>query len=270
MTEVRFEQKGLVGHIVLHSSNYSNKASSNANKEASSSANPQEGNYITADVVNELKAIRDLCGFGSSVRVILLTAQGPDFCLGASSKEDIPGNSVAEEGAAFILASFNQPVIVAMKGQVLDQGLELALAADILLGAEGANFGLTQGINGIAISDGGTQRLARLTGRAKAMEMILLGLTVNSTEALDIGLLNRVFPQDDIEQEAIKMADKMAEAAPQSMRLAKEAVLKGLDLSLSQGLRLETDLYCLIQTTDDRKEGIESFKEKRTPEFTGK
>ena len=118
-------------------------------------------------------------------------------------------------------------------------------------------------------ADGGTQRLPRLIGRGKAIELILTAGVISAQEAFDIGLVSRIIPQKELASEAEALAKKMSTQAPISLRYVKEAVNKGLDMTLEQGLRLEGDLYFLIHTTDDRTEGIKSFIEKRTPEFKG-
>ena len=118
--------------------------------------------------------------------------------------------------------------------------------------------------------DGGTQRLPRLVGRTKAMEMILTGLKIDSEEAKAIGLVNQVVPAEELMPSALKMAEDLAAKGPIALRYAKEAVLKGMDMTLEQGLRLEADLYFLLHTTQDRQEGITAFREKRPPEFEGK
>ncbi len=118
--------------------------------------------------------------------------------------------------------------------------------------------------------DGGTQRLPRLVGRTKALEMILTGLKVDSREANRIGLINRVFPQNELMPSALMLAEELSAKGPIALRYAKEAVMKGMDMTLEQGLRLEADLYFLLHTTQDRQEGIKAFREKRTPGFEGK
>ncbi len=118
--------------------------------------------------------------------------------------------------------------------------------------------------------DGGTQRLARLVGRAKALELILLGETIDAPEAHRIGLVHKVVPHDELMTVVMDLTQKMAAKSPVSLAYVKEAIHKGMDLTLEQGLRLEADLYYLIHTTGDRTEGIKAFREKRRPQFKGK
>ena len=118
--------------------------------------------------------------------------------------------------------------------------------------------------------DGGTQRLSRIVGKAKALEMILTGEMIEAREALRIGLVNRVVPEAEVVKTVMAMAGEMVSRAPVAMRFAKEAVLNGMDMTLEQGLRMEADLYFLLHTTRDRTEGITAFREKKMPRFEGK
>jgi len=147
--------------------------------------------------------------------------------------------------------------------------LELALACDMRIASEGSCFGLTHIRTGLVPWDGGTQRLSRLVGRAKAIEMILTGEVIDSHEALRIGLVNRVVSSDQLMTTAMEVAQEIASKGAIALRYTKEAVYKGMDLTLEQGLRLEADLYLLLHTTRDRTEGIQAFRNKRTPQFKG-
>ncbi len=167
------------------------------------------------------------------------------------------------------IARIKQPVIAAIRGDALGPGLELALACDIRIGTESSRFGLTQIHEGLIPSCGGTQRLPRLIGPGKALEMILTGAPIDAEEACRIGLLNRVVAGEHLMSEAIKMAEHMALQSPLSLSYVKEALHGGMDLTLDQGLQMELDLYLILFSTRDRAEGITAFKEKRKPEFKG-
>ena len=162
-----------------------------------------------------------------------------------------------------------QPIIAAINGFALGGGLELALACDIRIAGEDSQLGLTEVNLAIIPGGGGTQRLPRLVGRGKALEMILTGARVDAREALRIGLVERVVPTAEVHTSAQALAKMLAERAPVAMRYAKEAVVKGLGMSLEDGLRLENDLSTLLRTTEDRLEGAKAFLEKRKPRFTG-
>ena len=197
--------------------------------------------------------------------MVVLTGAGEGFSIGSDPHQDRE-----TMGAAQAIASIDHPVIAAINGDALGKGLELALSSDVRLASENATFGFPESSLGLIPMDGGTQRLPRIVGRGKAMEMILIAETIDAQEAYRIGLVNRVVPREELLHEAEEMATRMASRGPIALRYAKEAVLKGLDLTLEQGLRLEGDLYFLLQTTEDIAEGIRSFLERRTPQFKGK
>jgi enoyl-CoA hydratase len=163
-----------------------------------------------------------------------------------------------------------QPIIAAIRGYALGGGLELALACDLRIAGEDAQLGLTEINLAIIPGGGGTQRLARLVGRGKALEMILTGARLSAAEALRVGLVERVVPPGDVLSSAQALARSLADKAPVALRYAKEAVVKGLELPLAEGLRLEGDLSTLLRTTEDRLEGARAFLEKRRPRWQGR
>ena len=163
-----------------------------------------------------------------------------------------------------------QPIIAAIRGVALGGGLELALACDIRIAGDDALLGLTEVNLAIIPGGGGTQRLPRLVGRGKALEMILTGARIDAHEALRIGLVERVVPASEVMKAADSLARELAGRAPVAMRYAKEAVVKGLGMSLDDGLRLEGDLSALLRTTEDRLEGARAFLEKRKPDWKGR
>lgn len=167
------------------------------------------------------------------------------------------------------VAKLKQPVIAAIRGDALGFGLELAMACDIRIGIEGARFGLDQVRRGMIPSNGGTQRLPRLVGYGKAMQMVLTGEVMDAREALRFGLINRLVSADALMDSVMEMAQDMATRSPLSLSYSKEALHNGRDLTLDQGLRMELDLYLLLFSTSDRVEGITAFREKRKPEFKG-
>ncbi|MBM4433451.1 MAG: hypothetical protein FJ025_05565, partial [Chloroflexi bacterium] len=176
----------------------------------------------------------------------------------------------ASYGVAEAIASIPQPVIAAINGDALGEGLELALACDIRLASKEVKLGFHQLAQGFIPTDGGTQRLPRIVGKGKALELILTAETISAEEAFEIGLVNKVVSKENLASEMEALAQTLAGKAPIALRYVKEAVNKGLDLTLEQGLRLEADLYFLLHTTSDRSEGITAFLQKRRPDFKNK
>jgi enoyl-CoA hydratase/carnithine racemase len=221
---------------------------------------PDADNVINRQLAQEMEEVCAGINQDDDIYVVVITGAGDRaFC----------GGSEAGMNAAAAVAGIDRPVIAAINGDAIGEGLELALSCDIRLASDKARFGLPQLAAGIIPMNGGTQRLPRLIGRGKAMELILTAGIISAGEALEIGLVTKVVPQQQLAAEAEALAKKMATQAPISLRYVKEAVNKGMDLTLEQGLRLEGDLYFLLHTTADRTEGITAFKEKRTPQFKG-
>ena len=206
--------------------------------------------------------------------ILVVSGAGSQFCVGRAALGDSciedPRQRLAMHRCASTLAGIPIPVIASINGNAMDQGLELALACDLRVAAENARMGITDLAHGVAPWDGGTQRLPRLVGRSLAMEMLLMGRVLDAREALNAGLVHQVVPMEDLESATAKMADSLAGKGPIALRYAKEAVLKGMDVPIEQGMRLEADLSILLQGTADRAEGIASFLEKRSPRFVGR
>lgn len=221
---------------------------------------------------NRLSAeLEDLCtevNWDEETRVILLMYRGKD--VDSKAGEDAEGQDL-EEGGSLVasMAQLKQPVIAAVEGDAMGIGLELALTCDIRIGTEDARFGLPQVCHGAIPGAGGTQRLPRLIGPGKAMEMILTGAPVEAGEARRIGLFHRVVPAAELMETATALAIEMAARSPLAMSYVKEALHGGLNLTIDQGMRMELDLYLLLFSTRDRMEGITAFREKRKPEFEG-
>lgn len=250
---VVFEEKDGVGFVTLN--------------------RPEAGNRVNADVAAELRRIAAEVGYGSTVKVVVLSGRG-FFSLGtdpeATRDLDDPRKLMETLGAASAMADIGQPTIAAISGDALGQGLELALACDFRIASNTARLALNQVEQGELPWDGGTQRLPRLIGRARALDMILTGRMLSAEEAVQAGLIHRAVPPEALDETVRGLAADLAAKAPVAVRYAKEAVLSGLDLTLAQGLRLEADLYFLIHTTRDRTEGITAFREKRKPRFEGR
>lgn len=221
-------------------------------------------------LVHELSDTASAAAAERDVRVVVLAdveklsswtaGQG----AGGQLAEDIPPLSLTEP-----VAGIEKPVIAGINGDAIGCGLELLLSCDLRIGAEGSRFGLNQLEKGVIPQQGGTQRLARLIGKGRALEMVLTGSVLDASEAFRIGLINRVVPGPDLHKSVMDTARDMASKSPISLNYAKETINAGMDMTLAQGLRLEADLYMLMHTSRDRKEGIRAFQEKRTPEFRG-
>jgi len=228
-----------------------------------------------ARLSDELTELLTEITWDEEVRVIVITGSGEkSFCLGAGLNGTFSGTG-EKEGRRFLsvaepIAQIDRPVIAAIQGDAIGQGLEMVLACDIRIAGETSRFGLTQIKEGLIPWDGGTQRLVRLVERGRALEMVLTGELIDAKEAYRIGLVNQVVPPKELIASVMKMAQEMASKGPIALRYTKEAVYKGMDLTLKQGLQLEADLYLLIHTTKDRTEGIKAFQEKRVPKFEGK
>lgn len=220
--------------------------------------------------------LTDLCNeitVDEGLRVVILSGsleQGT-FSLDLPEKGSTQHSRTADQikrcSISKPVASLDKPVIAAIHQDAVGLDLEMAMACDLRIAAKTARFGLPYIKSGLIPWDGGTQRLTRLVGTGKALEMILTGVLIDADEAERIGLINRVVSSEELMETAEKIADDMATSGPTALRYAKEAIGKGMDLTLEQGLRLEADLYFLLHTTEDRTEGIRAFQEKRPPHF---
>jgi enoyl-CoA hydratase/carnithine racemase len=196
------------------------------------------------------------------VRLLALRGSGAEFCVGF--EPDVDPRLVET------LAAVSKPTIGVINGAALDEGLELALALDIRVASPTGRFALTQVERGLIPSFGGTQRLPRIIGQTAALKMILSGEEIGAREASRLGLVTRLAPRSGALDGVVReIVDGLLTRGPIALKLAKEAVLKGADMTLSQGIHLEEDLYALLQTTADRAEGVSAFLAKRKPLFKG-
>ncbi len=235
---------------------------------------PQHGNAIDSGV---LRGLADACAAiaaDDAVRVAVLTAAGDIFSRGwdwsALAGETPTGIVQALSDPFRCLAELPKPVVCAINGDAIGGGLALALACDVRIAAEGARFGLPETALGLLPMGGALQRLARVAGRGTALEMALTGEEIDAPAALRCGLVSSVVPRDRLLAEAEAIAARIAERGPLALQYAKEAVSRGIDMPLEQALRYETDLTIILQTTEDRAEGVRAFLEKRQPEFKGR
>lgn len=227
---------------------------------------PEADNTIDRQLFQKMEDICRGVNQDDDIYVVVITGAGDKAFCGGIERGQL---GRAEMNLAAVVAAIDRPVIAAINGNALGEGLELALSCDIRLASNQARFGLAQVSVGIIPLNGGTQRLPRLVGKGKALELILTAETIEAGEALEMGLVSKVVPREKLADEVETLARKIASQAPVSLRYAKEAVNKGMDVTLEQGLRLEADLYLLLHTTADRTEGIKAFLEKRRPEFKG-
>ena len=227
----------------------------------------EANNLINRQLAQELADVCQQVNQDDDVYTVVITGAGDKaFCCGSELGPEEIGSQYSPATA---IAGMDRPVIAAINGDALGQGLELALSCDIRIASDKARFGFPEIARGLIPVDGGTQRLPRIVGRGKAMELILTAETIDAEEALAIGLVNKVVNSEALASEAESLAKTIAGNAPIALRYAREAVNKGLDLTLEQGLRLEADLYLLLHTTADRTEGITAFLAKRPPRFKG-
>ena len=239
---------------------------------------PDKLNALNAQTINDLDLVFDELKENEEVYVIVLTGSGEKaFVAGADIKElnnldMISAKEFAEKGQLVFnkIEKFDKPVIAAVNGFALGGGCELALACHIRLASDNAKFGQPEVNLGIIPGYGGTQRLARLINTGRAMEYILSADMISADEAYRIGLINKVYSQNELLDKAIEMAKKIAEKGQQAIRLAAKAVLAVDQMSLKEGQNLEASLFALCCGTEDFKEGTSAFLEKRKPVFKNK
>lgn len=235
-------------------------------------------NGFGAALADELSSVCQTINEDDSIHAVILAGERGAFCLDldatiAQAADAGPGPAETRPMPASIacqaVASLDCPVIAAIDGDAVGAGLELAMCCDIRIASATARFSLPQVQDGLLPSGGATQRLPRLVGKGKAIELLLLGITIDAQEAHRLGLVNEVTAPARLNARAREMARAVVSRGPIAVRYAKEAVNKGMDLTLGQGLRLEADLNIILQTTLDRAEGVSAFMEKRKSNFEG-
>ncbi len=233
-------------------------------------------NYLAIDEALEAAGDADADG---RVRVIILTGAGDKaFVAGADIEELRERNTLTELGRrsaqrrvlANLLETMSKPTIAAINGFAVGTGLELAMACTIRIASENAKFGQPEINLGIMPGNGGTQRLPRLVGEGRAMEMILTGELIDAQEAYRIGLVNRVVPQAELMHYVKDLATKLASKPPLAIKLAKDALHTGLNLSLNDGIEYENKLFAILCGSQDKQEGVNAFLDKRHPDFQGR
>jgi len=239
---------------------------------------PEKMNAISQELTAELSQLLDEIENDDELRVLVITGAGDKaFVAGADINELVDrdarlGRRVSRERQEIFsrIENLHVPVIAAVNGYALGGGLELALACSIRICSEKAQFGAPEVKLGIIPGDGGTQRLPRLVGHGRAMEMIITGDLIDAQEAYRIGLVNKVFPPEKLMEAAMELAQKIASRPPLAVRYAKEAVNRSQEGDTASGFALESYLHALSCTTEDKKEGVSAFLEKRKGKFKGK
>jgi enoyl-CoA hydratase len=236
---------------------------------------PTVMNAINMKLMEELVVALEELDQDDRIRAISLTGNERAFAAGADIKE------MADASAAQMLLrdqfarwdrirKIKKPIIAAVSGFALGGGCELAMACDLIIASETARFGQPEINIGVMPGAGGTQRLTRTVGKVKAMEMVLTGSMITAEEALRWGLVNKVVPVESYIDEARSLAAEIASKPPVAVRLAKEAVLKAFDTTIEGGLEFERKNFYLLFATEDQKEGMKAFVEKRPPEWKGR
>ncbi len=237
---------------------------------------PEALNALNAKLLSELSDVLLALDADDDIGAVVITGSEKAFAAGADIKEmstlsfaDIlKEDRFADINGAF--ARLRKPVIAAVAGYALGGGCEIAMACDFIIAAENAKFGQPEIKLGVIPGIGGSQRLTRLVGKAKAMDMMLTGRNMDAVEAERAGLISRIVPTDDLLDNAMKVAASIAELSSPSVYLAKEATNRALETTLAEGLLFERRAFHSLFATDDQKEGMSAFIEKRQPQFKNK
>jgi len=239
---------------------------------------PEVLNALNLEMLQELGELLQEIKYNGEIRVLILTGSGKKaFCSGVDVKES--RNSTASEHANFTelgrqllleIENLPQVVIAAVNGYALGGGYELVLACDLVIASENAKLGLPEVRMGTMPGWGGTQRVSRLIGKIEAKKLILTGEIISAGEAFRIGMVNEVVEENQLHPKARALAHQIASNAPISVKLVKSAINKGLEMALNEGLAYERLCGSICSTTEDRREGIAAFLQKRKPVFKGR
>ena len=236
---------------------------------------PEARNALNLEVRKLLAKHLAEIGEDTTTRAVVLTGNEKSFAAGADIKEmaDVGTIEALQRGVHKLwraIAGCPKPVIAAVNGYALGGGCELAMTCDIIVAGESARFGQPEVLIGIIPGGGGTQRLTRAVGKYKAMKYILTGEQIPAKDAFEMGLASEVVPDPEVEGRAIDIARQVAALPPIAVQLAKEAVLAGMEAPLSSALALEVKSLQILFSSQDQKEGMRAFIEKRKPKFQGK
>jgi len=258
LENVLYEKKGPIAYVTLN--------------------RPKVMNALNKATIVELKAAFEDARDDSSVRGVILTGAGDKaFAAGADVSEVINDTALqAEESArlgqavTLLIENLGKPVVAAVNGFALGGGCELAMACTIRIASEPAKFGQPEVKLGIMPGFGGSQRLPRLVGKGRALQIILSGKSIDAQEAYRIGLVNEIIPNTNLIARAEAILNEIGANAPMGVRFSIDAVNKGVDASLEEGLRIEAALFAVCAATEDKKEGTSAFLAKRAPKFQGR
>lgn len=238
---------------------------------------PDKLNALSSKVHIEGVAALEKLRKDDSVRVVVITGAGEKSFIAGADISEFEGKTPVTQRATFqektlfnSIDAFPKPVIAMVNGFCLGGGNELALACDIRVCSENARFSQPEINLGIIPGGGGTQRLTRLIGEGRSMEIVLTGDMIDAETAYRFGLVNHIYTADELESKTLELAGKIAEKAPVALQLAKEAVKFASRSNLDEGLRREVDLFAICFSTEDKQEGVSAFLEKRKPIFKGK
>lgn len=236
---------------------------------------PEARNALRIQLMQELGEALEKMDADAEIRAIIITGDDKAFAAGADIKEMASATPVSMYTSQMIekwqkIRSIRKPIIAAVSGWCLGGGCELAMACDMIVASETAQFGQPEVTIGVIPGAGGTQRLTHAVGKAIAMEMILNNRFLKAQEALQHGLVNKVLPVDAYLKEAIQMATDIATRAPIAVQIAKEAIQKAYETSLTEAMAYERHLFYCLFSTEDQKEGMSAFVEKRKPNWKGK
>ncbi len=236
---------------------------------------PAARNALNNALLSELAATLEAAASDSEISVCVIAGNERFFAAGADLNEmaekDLAAtlNDIRPQLWARINA-FNKPLIAAVNGYALGAGCELALLCDLVIAGENARFGLPEITLGIMPGAGGTQRLIRSVGKSLASKMVLTGKSITARQALAAGLVSDVYPEALTLEYALQQAALMARHSPLALQAAKQALRQSQEVALQAGLAQERQLFTLLAATDDRREGIDAFLQKRTPDFKGR
>ena len=234
---------------------------------------PKAMNALCADLAREIAEAVDAYEADDNIGALVVTGSEKAFCAGADIKEMSEKNYMDVYKEDFItvnwerLSHCRKPVIAAVAGYALGGGCEFAMMCDFILAADTAKFGQPEILIGTIPGAGGTQRLTRFIGKAKAMEMVITGRMMDAEEAERAGLVSRIIPAAELVEEAIKTAEKISNLSRPVVMLAKESVNRAYETTLAEGVRFERRLFHSTFATEDQKEGMAAFAEKRTADF---